>query len=219
MCFNAQISITTFIVGLVAIIIGLISETITYSFGLFYFSIIFMQFIEFLIWIYIKNDDINEFLSICASLLLHIQVFLIIFLLYFYNEPLFMILFASATIILILIIDNTRRSNNNYRTVVNNETKMLEWKYISKSTLQLYLFIFGYVILHTIIILILYNYVLKNDYFKFLLICYIIINIIANLYAVIKYYKYGVSDSIYCIFINSFSFMIIVVSIYKNISH
>ena len=103
-----------------------------------------MQFIEFLIWIYIKNDDINEFLSICASLLLHIQVFLIIFLLYFYNEPLFMILFASATIILILIIDNTRRSNNNYRTVVNNETKMLEWKYISKSTLQLYLFIFGY---------------------------------------------------------------------------
>ena len=83
-----------------------------------------------------------------------------------------MVLFIVVVITTIIITENTKKT---YRTIINNETKMLEWKYISKSTSQLYLFIFGYVILHTIIILILYNYVLKNNYFKFLLICYIVI--------------------------------------------
>ena len=63
MCFSANISISTFIIGLAAICIGLINNVIPWNFAYFYFSIIFIQFLEFLVWIYINNKQLNNIIS------------------------------------------------------------------------------------------------------------------------------------------------------------
>ena len=216
MCFNANISITTFLIGIVSIIIGLINKTITYSFGIFYFSIVFMQFIEFLIWIYLDNKKINKILSILAYILLNLQVFATIFLLYPYNKILFIILFVILIIRIIILLIIKNYDTIFFRTNKNKITKALDWKFIIYNNNLFYFYFFIYVIFHTAIILLLYNYINNNKYYKLLLFIYIIINIIAITYAYIYYYKYNNASSIYCIFINIFSLAIIIVSICKN---
>ena len=211
MCFNANISITTFIIGVASIIIGLINNTITYSFGLFYFSIVFMQFIEFLLWIYLNNDYVNNILSIFASILLKIQVLAIIFLLYFYKKILSIILIILVLIFYYLMYNH----NNNYKTIINSHTKTLEWLFLHNKNKDIYITIFAYTILMTIILIMIYNYS-NNNYYKLLLAIFIILNIITFIYCWWYYFTYNTHGSIYCLSLNIFSFIIVIVSIYKN---
>ena len=82
MCFNANISISTFLLGIVAIIIGIINNTLSISFSVFYFSVIAMQLAEFFIWIFIKNKKINYYLSLVANIMIYLQLFLFVIVLY-----------------------------------------------------------------------------------------------------------------------------------------
>ena len=114
MCFNANISLSTFILGLTAIIIGLINNVIPWNFSLFYFSVIFMQFLEYLAWIFINNKKINNIVGFFILLLLLIQFFTACYLIYdikfFFN---FYISLIFIFYILLIIYINIKKKKTN----------------------------------------------------------------------------------------------------------
>lgn len=210
MCFNANISISTFLLGIVAIIIGLINKVITFNFSLFYLSIISMQLIEFFIWIYLNNDIINKYLSILAWILLNIQPLTLIYLIYPYNKLLFYIFLIILLLFYLYIIN--KYSIRNYKTTINKISKTLDWNFIRYN----YFLLLSYIIIQSFVILYICYLFVDNKYYKYLLLIYLIINIIAITYAYLNYYKYNSTGSTYCIFLNFFSLIIIIISIYKN---
>lgn len=208
MCFNTNISITTFLLGVVAIIIGYINKTISYSFGLFYFSVIFMQFIEFLLWIYLNNLKINNYLSIIGSLLLKIQPLLLLYVLYSYDKEIIVLLILLVLILyyLILLILN----NTNYTTIIG-KNKSLQWEFLNMSKINL---LFYYI---SAVIILYFIYKKDSDkYFKFLLISFIVIFTISFIFTFTRHYYDNTFGSLFCSYINLFSLVIIIISIYKN---
>jgi hypothetical protein len=72
MCWSAEISIQTFIVGIVALGIGLLNG-MSLPVAFFCFTITLMQLIEFFVWTYYDNPSVNYWSSVAASTLLWIQ--------------------------------------------------------------------------------------------------------------------------------------------------
>ena len=82
MCWNQTVSINTFVFGLVVLLIVFINnkysnnkiDFFTNQYAYFFvFSVIFMQFVEFLLWRNIKNPIINSRVSKLGLLTLFIQ--------------------------------------------------------------------------------------------------------------------------------------------------
>jgi len=71
MCWNAAISMNSFLFGIGAIIIGGIYG-ISVPLLFFYSTIVFMQLIEYIVWTYPSNQ-INFYASVSASFLLWLQ--------------------------------------------------------------------------------------------------------------------------------------------------
>ena len=212
MCFNANISITTFIIGLAAICIGLINNIIPWNFAIFYFSIIFMQFLEFLAWIYINNVKINKIISIVMLLLLYSHLFTACLLLYD-NKNLFYIYIFLLIIIYIYLIF-FRKNKTNYN--INIKDNHLQWNFLNmdnKYTLlgiRLYILFIGSIIINKII-----NYYDKNKWYYYILIFFFINQCIFYTTSFYLYNKYNYFGSLFCFYTNIFSFIIIFFSLYK----
>lgn len=73
MCWNAQVSLNTFLIGTLGIFIGVLYGGLSIPMAFFCFSITLMQFIEFIVWSYYENKNVNYAASVAASLLLWIQ--------------------------------------------------------------------------------------------------------------------------------------------------
>jgi hypothetical protein len=72
MCWNAEVSFKSFGLGIIGIIIAFVTGS-SPSMLLFFASIVFMQFIEGIVWTYGSNPDINFYSSLSASGLLFLQ--------------------------------------------------------------------------------------------------------------------------------------------------
>lgn len=87
MCWNASVSLDSFLVGFTAILIGGI-----YGMSLpvlcFYGTIVFMQLIEYIVWTNPFNSSINEYASMCAAFLLWLQPIAAILTMTVYKLPL-----------------------------------------------------------------------------------------------------------------------------------
>ena len=168
-----------------------------------------MQLAEFFIWIFIKNKKINYYLSFIANIIIYLQLFLFTIVLYYYNKNISYIIL----IIIILFILKRLLFNKTYKfeTVIGSN-KSLVWKFLLLSQLEFIL----YFILSLFVIYIVYNNENKNKYFKFLLGIFMILFIITFIFTYLKYYNINTFGSIFCNYINIFSFIIIIVSIYKN---
>lgn len=77
MCYNAEISLTTFIYGCISAIIVYYLRVVPPKTILILMSITFIQFIEFLTWTYYDNITINRYLSILAFLTIVTQLILL----------------------------------------------------------------------------------------------------------------------------------------------
>lgn len=77
MCYNAEISLTTFIYGCISAIIVYYLGVVPPKTVLLLMSVTFIQFIEFLTWTYYDNLTINRYLSILASLTIVTQLILL----------------------------------------------------------------------------------------------------------------------------------------------
>ena len=72
MCWNAEVSLKTFLIGLTGIGLGA-SLGISLPVLLFCLTIVFMQLIEYIVWTYYDDEDVNFKASIAAAALLWIQ--------------------------------------------------------------------------------------------------------------------------------------------------
>ena len=72
MCWNAEVSFQSFLVGILAIGLGAYRNT-PIPVLLFCLSIVLMQFIEFVVWSNYENKDINRQASLAAAGLLWLQ--------------------------------------------------------------------------------------------------------------------------------------------------
>lgn len=104
MCYNAEISLKTFIFGCISAIIVYYLKVISPRVILMLMSVTFMQFIEFLTWTYYDNLTINKYLSILAFATIVLQLILLN---YFLPDKktskiLLTLLFISAILFLII---------------------------------------------------------------------------------------------------------------------
>lgn len=72
MCWNAEVSLQSFVVGILAIGLGAYRNT-PIPVLLFCLSIVLMQFIEYIVWSNYDNKEINRGASIAAAGLLWVQ--------------------------------------------------------------------------------------------------------------------------------------------------
>jgi len=72
MCWNAEVSFESFGLGIVGIILAIVMG-MSPSMILFFASIVFMQFIEGIVWTYGRDPDINFYASLSAAGLLVLQ--------------------------------------------------------------------------------------------------------------------------------------------------
>ena len=72
MCWNADVSIKSFLIGAIAIIGGAIYGIST-PFLLFYSTIVCMQLVEYIVWTNINDKTVNFYASIAAVFLLWLQ--------------------------------------------------------------------------------------------------------------------------------------------------
>jgi len=104
MCYNAEVSLNTFIFGCISAILVYYLKVIPPRVILMLMSVTFIQFIEFLTWTYYDNLIINKYLSILASATIVVQLILLN---YFLPDKkasriLLTLLFISAILFLII---------------------------------------------------------------------------------------------------------------------
>jgi len=71
MCWNASVSLQTFLIGLLGILFA--GNLLSLPMTLFLASIVGMQFIEYLMWTFGENNTANYYISLAAAFLLWLQ--------------------------------------------------------------------------------------------------------------------------------------------------
>lgn len=139
MCWNAEVSLQSFLLGMFAIIIGIIFK-MSFSVIVFCLTIVLMQLVEYIVWTNYENDEINNTASIAAGTLLWLQPIASIFTLLNPNlRIIFLTLYFGFT-----LIGATRIDTKEY-TMKRAPNGHLEWQWIKKDrstllTLVIYFF-------------------------------------------------------------------------------
>jgi hypothetical protein len=128
MCWNAEVSLNSFLFGILAIIIGIFFK-MSFSVLIFCLTIVLMQFIEYIVWSNYDNDDVNQMASIAAAYLLWLQPIASIFTLPTLNlQTVFLIAYFLITMTGSFFVNKKeyamKRAPNGH----------LEWKWIKKDT-------------------------------------------------------------------------------------
>jgi len=198
MCWNAQVSLNTFIYAC-------ISSIIVYNLGVIRLEAIIiilvvssMQLLEYFIWTHIKDDDMNELLSKIGLFIIFIQLLLIInFNKYQIIRPYLILSFMFFVILFIL----TDFRNVNFKTSIASNGH-LRWHWLEIPTFWIIIFLCYY------LIPILLND--KNDkYYQF---AFIFSTLLISLYT---YYKYKTWGSMWCYISNLSWILLIIYSIIK----
>ena len=160
MCFSANISLFTFIVGIIgAILCVSLGEIIDIVFGLFLGFVSLMQLIEYLLWKHQKYDYYNKILSIIGMILNHLQPIVLGIILLLVSNPTNYQKYIIISIIFIYLlcaipysIMFLKNTNNQY-TIKNKKTKHLTWKWNEEK----YAISFYIVFLLSIVLLFIYG--------------------------------------------------------------
>ena len=157
MCFNYKVSLFTFILGITFSILLIKYGNIKYNIenkviGIFFIFISFIQFMDFLFWIDIKNKyGINKITTILGPILNVCQPTILYLIKYFYYKPniyemknfnLPIAILNILYIIYFIIIYISFLSNEKLVTVVN-ERNHLQWPWIKYSNSYFYLILFA----------------------------------------------------------------------------
>lgn len=72
MCWNAEVSMQSFLIGMGAIVVAA-QYGMSFPMILFYSTVVFMQLIEYIIWTWGSDPDVNFYVSLAAMGLLSLQ--------------------------------------------------------------------------------------------------------------------------------------------------
>jgi hypothetical protein len=136
MCFSANVSLFTFIIGIIGAILCIsLGETMDIVFGLFLGFVSLMQFIEYLLWNHQVRNNYNRLLSIIGMILNHSQPIvlgIILLLVSKYNDYNKYVILTIIIIYLLFAIVYSiffLKNMNNQYTIKNKRTKHLDWKW------------------------------------------------------------------------------------------
>jgi hypothetical protein len=192
MCWNAEVSLNTFIFGMISMIIVIIFNKISYNIILFTLTLTLIQLLEYYTWKNIDNIDIIYNLSIIGYLIISIQLIILNYTLLNNNDkPVALIIL----IILIIYIFIYNYQNNKFNMEIG-ENKHLIWHWIDIPLPIL------------IIIMVFYIYpAFRYNYISFIV---MVIILLPSLY---YYYKYKTWGTMWCYYSNIIWIILIILSI------
>jgi len=183
MCYNSEISLNTFIYGIISAIIVLLLNKIEYWKIIIIMAITSMQLLEYFTWKHIDDKKINYYLSIIGAIIIVIQVSLIN---YYYLENgiekiiLFMIMFIGIIYIFYYCF------KNNLFYMDKGENGHLRWHWVKVPKIMVFTTLFAY----------LYPLIRSQNYQSALA-----ISILLS-FSLYNYYKYETWGSMWCYFSN-----------------
>jgi hypothetical protein len=202
MCWNPEISLSTFILGVAAISIGNITQTNDLQWSLFYLSIVSMQLIEFFMWKNLQNPSLIKFLSMIGLLTIFLQPIVAGLLI---DNKQIQILFYLMFILWMIayIITSSPIKFNTYKSTNGH----LAWEWLQPKYNLL-------IVLWTLFIIVPFWF--KNGmnmWWK------IIITLFTILFACMSWYFYHETKtwgSVYCSFINIMSVFILILAFFSQ---
>lgn len=194
MCYNAEISLNTYIFGTIIAIILLFLNKTSILLIYFVYTISLIQLVEYLAWININNNDIDinkqnniYYLSIIGYLIIFIQVLIL-------NTINLEGIERIIIIIFILIIFSYafyyNYKNNQFNISVGKNGHLI-WHWIDIEYLNIIVLFFW-----------LYSILRTDNYLSFILLS------LSILFSIYNYYKYKTFGSMWC-FIGNFLWILI----------
>jgi hypothetical protein len=186
MCWNAEISLSTFIFGIAAIAISYINGISDWKWSIFYLSIISMQLLEYFIW---TRKDWNRILSIlgfCIIILQPIAAGLLIA-----NSTYQKIYYILYLLFICICIFRIFQLYPIHFSTTVGHNGHLKWKWLDISIVT--------VIIWTLFLLAAIYLSNSKSLFRELLVLFIIALVSISLY---YYKKHGTWGSVYCSFVN-----------------
>jgi len=184
MCWNAEVSLNSFIFGAISFIIVIAINTIDYKYLLLPLAVTSMQLIEYFAWKNINNKTAIAFISLMGMSVILLQL-LIINITILHGKELIIVLIALLLASLVVL---TYVLNNNKLRMEKGINGHLVW-YWADVPLPLLIFILSF-----------YFYVSFKNNGKFKLI--IIMAFILLLISIYSYYKYKTWGSMWCYYSN-----------------
>ena len=185
MCWNAEVSLNTFYMGIFGILLALLNKT-SYVNIFYYLTVVLMQLLEYFGWTYYNNMNANFIVSLCISFLLLIQPIASILTLYaFKNKHNIMKNMLIIYISLLFIYLLTNKFNKNMYYIYKGSNGHLVWNWLSKKNIN---------ILHLLIYLFFFIYPLYIGKLYIPLFA-VIGTLLISLYT---YYKYDTWTSMWC---------------------
>lgn len=197
MCWNAEVSLNTFIYGTIAAIIVLSLNKIPIRTILLVYTVSLIQLMEYFTWKNINNNEIVHYLSITGAFILLLQVLLISNNNLKNKEQLFSYIF----IFILTIIAFYHNFENKKFHMEKGENGHLKWLW---ADLPIPLLISG-------LLLWIYPPIRNKNYISTL---FIITTLTISFY---YYYKYKTWGSMWCYIGNLFWILLIIKSIYLSI--
>lgn len=194
MCWNAEISLKTFIVGTISALICLYLNTLPTSLILITWSFTFMQLIEYFAWIYINNPRYIYYISIISLVLIFLQLFVLCYYVIHYQKYLLLALSLYVILICIFVLPNI------IFNIKKGKNGHLEWEWLNLPPF----FLFFGLILYCLPLLFNKNYV----GFAFTL-----TTILISLY---NYNKYNTWGTMWCYFSNFIWAFFVPFSLYRK---
>jgi hypothetical protein len=192
MCWNADISINTFVFACFALLFIFFTNTFTkYKIKefenpfvyLYFFLIAIMQLLEFFIWKNLKNKSVNTLVSKIASFVVMLQPLAIMLMIPNLNIRYYLLGIYSIFIMVYLSYKSLYNPIHFYSHVAKNNH--LTWEWVNLSGYE-YIFYFGYVLLYLLALLFINNFVVS-----FFIILMLVVSFIFH-------FKYNTFGSMWC---------------------
>ena len=202
MCWNAEISLNTFIFGFISSIIVYILVYFDNVSIIIILSFTSIQLLEYFIWKYIDNKEINEILSKIGLFIIGIQIFLLCFSYKIKKIRKYLLYLYFIFVILFIIIE---LKNIEFRSI-KGDNGHLRWLWLDINIIWIIIFTSFYLIT-------MFPYKNNSNIIKFL---FVLITLIISLY---YYYKNKTWGSMWCYFSNILWIFLIIYSIFNHINN
>lgn len=154
MCFSADVSLGTFISGVIfSILCYRLGTPESKIIGLFFGFVIFMQLIEFLLWKHQKCDDYNKKLTLAGMILNHLQPIVLFLVIILFNKNIhnknFNIMLILTLIYTLSIFAYSLQFKNEctYKSNPNNSHLIWKWNSMKYSTIMYILFLISMLVI------------------------------------------------------------------------
>ena len=188
MCFSKNVSLFTFLTGIIGGLLCYQINTPDYKIiGLFFMFVSLMQGIEYLLWSHQTCDKYNKLISNLGMILNHLQPVILCILLFIYSKEKFnknkKLILTLITVYIVFIIPYSLKFKNQCTMKDTNNHLDWKWNHMDNGIIVYFLFL---------LCLVVFGYILGKSFSLFALLSYSISYFI--------YSQEHITGSIWCMF-------------------